>query len=95
MRKVVILENFHYLDDEKQKQLSFDLRTFQELGIRFVILGVWREKNRLAQFNGDLLDRMTEVPVEPWSKDDFRRVVTKGSKELNIKIDDALAEKVY
>jgi hypothetical protein len=27
VRKVVILESFHYLDDDKQKQLSFDLRT--------------------------------------------------------------------
>src|SRR5262245_15149455 len=44
-RKSIILENFHYLDDDRQKQLAFDLRTFQELGIRFVILGVWREKN--------------------------------------------------
>jgi hypothetical protein len=53
--RTIILEKFHYLNDEKQKQLAFDLRTFQELGIRFVILGVWREKNRLSQFNGDLL----------------------------------------
>src|SRR5262249_14263121 len=44
VNKTIILENFHYLDDERQKQLSFDLRTFQELNIRFVILGVWREK---------------------------------------------------
>jgi len=27
--KTIILENFHYLDDERQRQLSFDLRTFQ------------------------------------------------------------------
>jgi hypothetical protein len=72
--QTIILENFHYLDDERQRQLSFDLRTFQELGIRFVILGVWREKNRLVQFNGDLVDRVIEIPVEPWEKEDFLRV---------------------
>src|SRR5262249_19197806 len=69
------------------------LRTFQELQLRFVILGVWREKNRLAQFNGDLLDRLTEVPVEPWEKQDFRRVVEKGSDELFIEIDPSIIEK--
>jgi hypothetical protein len=47
------------------------LTPFQELGVRFVILGVWREKNRLSQFNGDLLDRVHEVPVEPWLESDF------------------------
>jgi len=83
-KKWVILENFHYLNDDIQKQFAFDLRAFQELGLRFVILGVWREKNRMAQFNGDLLDRVVEVPVEPWTTDDFRRVAAKGSEILVI-----------
>lgn len=84
--KWVILENFHYLTDDVQRQFAFDLRAFQELGVKFVILGVWREKNRMAQFNGDLLDRTIEVPVEPWIESDFRHVVTKGCQELNIEI---------
>ena len=92
-RKTIILENFHYLDDERQKQLSFDLRTFQELGIRFVILGVWREKNRLSQFNGDLVDRVIEIPVEPWLEADFVRVADKGQGELNIEIARTLVDR--
>ena len=86
--KFVILENFHYLSLEVQKTLAFDLRSFQELGIRFVILGVWREKNRLTQFNGDLQDRIIEVPVEPWSTQEFREVIGIGSPLLNIRIDE-------
>lgn len=84
MNKFIIFENFHYLNDELQQQFAYDLRTFQELGIRFIILGVWREKNKMAQFNGDLLDRITEVPVEPWHKDDFIKVAKKGASELSI-----------
>lgn len=84
-KKWIILENFHYLNDETQKQFAFDLRAFQELGVRFVILGVWREKNRMAQFNGDLLDRVTEIPVEPWTEADFRRVAAKGAEALNVR----------
>lgn len=83
---VVIIENFHYLDNEKQQQLAFDLRTFQELGVQFVILGVWREKNRLIQFNGDLLDRITEISVEPWTQEEFWKVAQQGARELNIHI---------
>ncbi len=30
------------------------------------------------------MDRVTEVPVEPWSKDDFKRVLAKGSNLLNV-----------
>jgi hypothetical protein len=83
-KKWVILENFHYLNEATQKQFAFDLRAFQELGLRFVVLGVWREKNRMAQFNGDLLDRIIEVPVEPWTATDFRRVVLQGASALNV-----------
>lgn len=83
-KKWIILENFHYLNDDIQKQFAFDLRAFQELGVRFVILGVWREKNRMAQFNGDLLDRVVEIPVEPWVESDFRRVAAKGGDHLAI-----------
>jgi len=87
---VVILENFHYLDEERQRQFAFDLRTFQELKVQFVILGVWREKNRLAQYNGDLLDRVTEIPVEPWTEKEFVEVAEKGSKKLNVKFSEKL-----
>lgn len=94
-RRWVILENFHYLPDEVQQQFAFDLRAFQELGVQFVILGVWREKNRMAQFNGDLLDRTIEVPVEPWTNGDFRRVAEAGASALNIAFtEEILAEAI-
>lgn len=83
-KKFVILENFHYLTDEVQKKLAFDLRSFQEIGIRFIILGIWRERNRLNQFNGDLVDRIVEIPIEPWEERDFDRVIKKGTELLNI-----------
>lgn len=91
-QKWVILENFHYLTDEVQQQFAFDLRAFQELDVRFVILGVWREKNRMAQFNGDLLDRTIEVPVEPWLEKDFRRVAQMGEAALNISFSDEMIQ---
>lgn len=83
-KKFVVLENFHYLPNEVQESLAYDLRTFQDYGLIFIILGIWREANRLVQFNGDLLDRVTEVPVEPWDRDDFLKVIEKGEKLLNV-----------
>jgi Cdc6-like AAA superfamily ATPase len=67
-QKRIILENFHYLEDKVQIKLAMDLRTFEDYHIRFIILGIWRERNRLTQFNGDLTDRLIEIPVEPWGK---------------------------
>jgi hypothetical protein len=80
--KRIILENFHYLNEDIQKQLAIDLRIFEDYNILFIVLG-WREKNRLAQFNGDLLDRVIEVPVEPWERDDLKKIVSEGLPLLN------------
>ena len=82
--KYIVLDNFHYLDEEIQKKFAFDLRIFQETDIRFIVLGIWRERNRLTQFNGDLQDRVVEVAVEPWQKSDFLKVIEKGSAILNV-----------
>ena len=84
VKKYLILENFHYLTLDVQGALAYDLRVFQDQGIIFVILGIWREANRLVQFNGDLLDRITEIPVEPWMVEDFKKVMKKGADLLNV-----------
>ena len=84
VHKYIVIENFHYLELKVQKTLAFDLRIFQDHHIIFIILGIWREANRLIQFNGDLLDRLSEVPVEPWDENDFRKVIKKGSDLLNV-----------
>lgn len=86
--KYIVLENFHYLELPVQETLAFDLRVFQDQHLIFIILGIWREANRLVQFNGDLLDRVTEVPVEPWSDDDFSKVISKGEELLNVDFSD-------
>lgn len=92
--KTIVIENFHYLDEEVQKLFSIDLRLFQENDIRFVILGIWREKNRLTQFNRDLIDRIIEIPVEPWSTDDFEKVIEKGSDILKVQISDSIISQI-
>lgn len=94
IQKYIVLENFHYLDNDTQSDLAFDLRAFQEQGVRFIILGIWKEKNKLNQFNGDLVDRIIDVPVEPWEEADFIAVIDKGSNLLNIKIDEKLRSEI-
>lgn len=83
-KKRIVVENFHYLPEAVQKQLAHHLRVFEDNNILFIILGIWREKNRLAQFNGDLQDRLIEIPVEPWLKEDFKKIISIGESLLNV-----------
>lgn len=82
--KKIIVENFHYLTEENQKLLAIDLRIFDDYKIQFIVLGIWREKNRLIQFNGDLVDRLIEIPVEPWKREHLKAIVDEGLPLLNV-----------
>ena len=96
--KRIVLENFHYLNEDTQRELAFHLRNFEDYNVLFVILGIWREKNRLAQYNGDLQDRLIEIPVEPWLGEDFKRVAYQGEPLLNVsfgKVIDKLIEESF
>lgn len=39
-QKFIVLENFHYLPNEVQETLAYDLRIFQDYGFIFIILGI-------------------------------------------------------
>jgi hypothetical protein len=57
--KFIILEDFHYLGVETQRAFSFALKAFHENSrFCFIVVGVWREKNRLIYYNGDLTNRV-------------------------------------
>jgi hypothetical protein len=84
--KKVILENFHYVSEEEQRRLAFALRSLEEMGLIFVIVGVWRERDKLRNYCGDLTDRLIEIPVEPWNDADFYRVAREGAKVLNVEL---------
>ncbi len=84
--KKVILENFHYVSEEEQRRLAFALRSLEEMGLLFVIVGVWRERDKLRNYCGDLTDRLIEIPVEPWDDGDFYRVAREGARMLNVEL---------
>ena len=83
--KFIILEDFHYLSEDIQKELAFDLKVFHDKSdIVFIVIGVWIESNRLVLYNGDLAGRLTPIDTDQWEKDDLIAVIEKGESLLNI-----------
>ena len=83
--RFVVLEDFHYLPGETQKDLAFSLKAFHEKSrVTFVVVGVWREENRLLTFNGDLTDRVFAVDVDAWNNMSLQEVIQTGGQLLNV-----------
>lgn len=83
---IVVIDNFHYFDVDVQRKFATDLRAFGQRGIKFVILGTWKDKDYLLSFNADLKRRVANLSIEPWSETDLQSVIDKGEKELNVRI---------
>lgn len=89
IKQYIILEDFHYLPVETQRDFSFALKAFHEQSkFTFVIIGVWKEENRLTRFNGDLTNRVIPIDADNWQPKELIEVIEAGEPLLNIKFDD-------
>lgn len=91
--KRVVIEDFHYLPDEEQKRLAFDLKALWDESISFIVIGVWAEQNLLTYYNGDLSGRISEIDIK-WSEKELLKVLDKGEEKLKIAIDPELKKQI-
>jgi hypothetical protein len=85
-KKYIVLEDFHYLSTETQKDFSVALKAFhEESGLCFIIVGVWLEENRLTVYNGDLTGRVFSINADHWTTTELLKVISCGEGLLNIK----------
>lgn len=83
--KFIVLEDFHYLPVDTQKDFSVALKAFHENSdFSFMIIGVWLEENRLSVYNGDLTGRLLPINADKWEKNELRKVISIGEELLNI-----------
>jgi hypothetical protein len=93
--KFIILEDFHYLKPEIQRDFSVALKAYHEISkLVFIIIGVWLEENRLIVYNGDLTGRVISVNADKWSDNELLEVITAGEALLNISFNDAFKQKL-
>ncbi|MBD2458260.1 hypothetical protein H6G80_29865 [Nostoc sp. FACHB-87] len=84
-QKYIVLEDFHYLSTEAQKDFAVALKAFHEASeFCFIIIGVWLEENRLIVYNGDLTGRVIAIDADKWTNKELRQVIDDGAKLLNI-----------
>lgn len=83
--KIIVLEDFHYLKSEVQRDFAIELKAFHENSkYCFVIVGVWLDENKLVIYNGDLSGRVVSVNADLWSGSDLNKVIETGAQLLNV-----------
>lgn len=91
--KRIILEDFHYLPEERRMDIAFQLKALYELNVFVLIIGIWAEQNLLVYYNGDLSGRIEEINIG-WDDSDLFEVLKKGEESLNITFSKEIAEEI-
>ena len=92
-KKYIVLEDFHYLRSETQRDFAIELKAFHESAdLCFIIVGVWLDENKLVIYNGDLTGRIIPINADLWGKEDLTKVVEAGANLLNVSFSDAFVE---
>lgn len=94
--KRIVIEDFHYLTPETQKDFAIDLKAFHEKTntCSFIIVGVWQESNRLILHNGDLTGRLIPIDADVWEENDLREVIRNGEILLNVCFSDKVKDEM-
>lgn len=93
--RYIVLEDFHYLPLDTQKDFSVALKAFhEESKYCFIIVGVWLEENRLSVYNGDLTGRLTPIDADKWEESELRQVIEAGEAHLNVKFSDEFVDEL-
>lgn len=94
-KKFIILDDFHTLTQTVQYSFASAVKAaFEDSDYTFVVVGVWRDDNRLVKLNGDLQGRVVDVPVAQWSRDELLEVIKKGEDLLKVRIDEDFKRKI-
>ena len=84
--RYIVLEDFHYLPVETQRDFAVALKAFHEQStLCFIVVGVWLEEGRLTVYNGDLTGRTFGINADKWGREELMEVITAGEALLNMR----------
>lgn len=81
----LIVDDFHYLDEDVRKGLIRNLKGPVFKGLRVVLLSVAHRVFDTVKAEKEMTGRFTSVTVPEWSTGDLRLIAEKGFAALNIK----------
>ncbi|MFK7319097.1 hypothetical protein ABBZ93_18750 [Acinetobacter baumannii] len=93
-KKVISIDDFHYLPEDVQKSFSTALKVFHDnSSIKFLITAVW-SGDRLSILNGDLQGRITSINADIWDNNDLEELIHVSEALLNIKFHEEIIKEL-
>ncbi|WP_321344463.1 AAA family ATPase [Breoghania sp.] len=82
---VLVIEDFHYLDDKEKRVLFQQWKRFVDSEISIIILGTSHRAVDIANSNKDLIGRVSQIDIGRWSNEDLSKICRQGFEYLGYK----------
>jgi len=82
---IVILDDFHHLQEVLRNEIGYKLKRWNELGIRFFIIGISSSNKRILDIDPELGIRNDVYEVKRQTDEFVEKIIELGEKHLNIK----------
>lgn len=92
--KVLVLDDFHYAPMQTQYDIACQLKEVIRLGFKAVVVSLPYRSDDAIRLNPDLTGRISVIEIEPWRKEELKKIAEKGFSELKIDVEDKLVSKM-
>lgn len=83
---IVILDDFHHLKEPLREAIGYQLKRWNEQGIRFFIIGIASSNKRMLDIDSELGIRNDVYEIKRQTDTFVGRIIELGEQHLNIKI---------
>lgn len=91
---LVVIEDYHLVDNNFNQLLSEDLKHFLDEEILFLLIGIPSSPNRALRNNPDLSGRMKHISFDYLSREEVKEIIAKGKKLLNVEFREEVVEEI-
>lgn len=91
---VVFLDDFHYINRDKQGEIARHIKAASEQGVRFCIASVPHRADDLVRTNSELRGRVIGLDLAYWTLEELVQIAVKGFAALGVELDRAVMQRL-
>ena len=92
--KVLVIDDFHYASPEMQVKIAQQLKDAIRRELKVIVVSLPHRSDDAIRQNADLSGRLSWITIDTWKEEDLEKIALMGFEKLDIKISDAIAEKL-
>lgn len=93
-RFTLVIDDFHFVPKDLQKQIIQVLKPLVYLGLRVVVIAITHRWNDVSEAVDDMGARIEHVVIPRWSQTELEQIASTGCSLLNVRMPEGMSERL-